>query len=115
MSAVPIGELDREDYLKRTHCEFADYYEAMGRPVPFTVNVRHASDREDWTQALVLAGLGCSIMPEHLPTLPGIATRVLVEPEVSRTISLVSVAGRRYSPAAEAFVRLARRFDWAGA
>ncbi len=115
MSAVPVAELNREDYLKRSHCEFSDYYAALGKPVPFTVNVRHASEREDWTQALVLAGLGCSIMPEHLPTLPGIATRMLVEPAVSRTISLVTVAGRRHTPSVEAFVRLARRFDWAGA
>ena len=114
MSAVPIRELDQENYIKRTHCEFKDYYEAMGRPSPFTVKLRHATDREDWAQALVLAGQGCSIMPEHLPTLPGIASRVLIEPEVSRTISLVTVAGRRYAPTVEVLVRLARRFNWAG-
>ena len=114
MSAVPLRELDREDYVKRTHCEFSDYYEALGRPAPFTVKLRHATEREDWAQALVLAGQGCSIMPEHLPSLPGIASRVLVEPEVSRTVSLVTVAGRRFAPTVETFVRLARRFNWAG-
>lgn len=114
LSAVPIRELDRENYLSRTHCEFRDYYDAMGRPVPFEVNIRYSSEREDWVQAMILAGMGCAIMPEFLPTLPGLATRVLVEPEVNRTISLVTVAGRRYSPIVEALVRSAQRFDWSG-
>jgi DNA-binding transcriptional LysR family regulator len=61
---------------------------------------------------MVLAGLGCTTMPEFLPLLPGIATRALVEPEVARTISLVTVAGRRHSPAVGALVRLARRHPW---
>ena len=65
-------------------------------------------------QAMVLAGLGCSIMPEFLPLLPGIATRALVEPEVARTISLATVAGRRHSPAVGALVRLAQRYPWPG-
>lgn len=114
MSAVPVAELEGENYLKRVHCEFMDHFEAMGAPVQFTVNLRYSSEREDWVQAMVLAGMGCSIMPEHLPSIPGIATRVLIEPEVSRTISLVTVAGRRFSPAVAALVGAARGFAWAG-
>ena len=114
MATVPIAELDGEDYLLRAHCEFSDYYEALGKPVPFEVNLRYTTDREEWTQALILAGLGCSVMPEFLPMLPGIVTRILAEPEVTRTISLVTVAGRRHAPSVEALVRLAARFDWRG-
>ena len=112
LATVPVAELDGEDYLLRAHCEFSDYYKAMGEPVPFEVSLRHTTDREEWAQALILAGLGCSIMPEFMPMLPGVATRILVEPEVTRTVSLVTVAGRRHSPGIEAFVRLALRYDW---
>ncbi len=56
---------------------------------------------------MVLAGMGCSIMPEHLPMLPGITRRVLTEPDVERTVNLVTVRGRRFSPAVETAVRLA--------
>ena len=115
MNAVPIRELDREAYLKRTHCEFTDYYKAMGAPVPFQVDIRYTTEREDWIQAMVLAGLGCSIVPEYLPTLPGLINRVIVDPAVNRTISLVTVAGRRFSPTVQAFLRLAQRFDWSRA
>lgn len=114
MNTVPVGALDGADYLKRIHCEFADHFAALGGEPRFNVNVRYSSEREDWVQALVLAGLGCSIMPEFLPALPGIATRPVAEPEVSRTISLVTVAGRRHSPALDVMIRLARRYPWPG-
>jgi len=112
LPAVPLKELDGEDYLSREHCEFPDHLAALGLPEPYTVKIKYKSVREEWIQALVLAGMGSAIMPEHLPSLPGIATRVLVEPEVGRTISLVTVAGRRYTPTVETFIRMARGFDW---
>ena len=114
LNAVPVEALDGADYLKRIHCEFSDHFEELGGEPRFTVKVRYSSEREDWVQALVLAGLGCSIMPEFLPALPGIATRPVAEPEVSRTISLVTVAGRRHSPALDVMIRLARRYGWPG-
>ena len=112
MTAVPLSEINEEDYVLRSHCEFSDHMAARGIDRESGVVVRYSSEREDWAQAMVLAGLGCSIMPEFLPTLPGLTTRVLVEPEVERCISLVTVAGRRYSPAVEVLLHTARQFDW---
>lgn len=114
MNAVPLRELDGEDYLLRLHCEFKDHFQALGAEKSWQVNLRYSSAREDWIQAMVLAKLGCSIMPEFLPSLPGIATRVLIEPEVNRTVSLVTVAGRQYSPVMSVLIRLARRYPWRG-
>ncbi len=115
LNAVPVNALHGRDYLKRVHCEFSDHFEALGAVKEFQVNVRYASEREDWIQAMVLAGMGCCIMPEFLPALPGIASRPVVEPEVSRTISLVTAAGRPNSAALSAMIRLARRFPWPSA
>ena len=44
-----------------------------------------------------------------LVSLPGLQTRPLIEPEVVREVSLVTVAGRRFSPPVAAFVRAIRR------
>lgn len=113
MSAVPLGELTGEDYLQRLNCEFDEFFDELGVPDPIgSLNVRFGSQREEWIQALVLAGMGCAVMPEHLPLLPALKTRVLVEPEVTREIKLVTVGGRRFSPAVEAFVRLVQAYDW---
>ncbi len=114
LNAVPVTALDGMDYLQRVHCEFMDHFDTHGVDRPFKTNVRYSSEREDWIQALVVAGLGCSIMPEYLPMLPGISSRPIADPEVSRTISLATVAGRRHSPALQAMIRLAGTFPWPG-
>ena len=112
MNTVPLRELDQEDYLSRINCEFPDHFDALGTPKPYKVNIRYRSERETWIQSLILAGMGCAVMPEFLPILPGIATRILTEPEMQREISLVTVSGRQYSPPVQAFIRLAQRYDW---
>ena len=113
-NAVPMEALAGIDYLKRVHCEFTEHFEAMGKARPLGVNVRYSSEREDWVQAMVVAGMGCTIMPEFLPAITGIGTRPLAEPEVSRTVSLVTMSGRRHGAALGAMVRLAKRYPWPG-
>ncbi len=113
-NAVALDALAGIDYLKRVHCEFTEHFEAMGQARPLGVNVRYSSEREDWVQAMVVAGMGCTIMPEFLPAITGIGTRPLAEPEVARTVSLVTMAGRRHGAALAAMVRLAKRYPWPG-
>lgn len=116
MNAVPLRELQGEDYLQRVHCEFPAHFEALGIQRPYDqVSIKYRSEREDWIQVMLLAGMGCSVMPEYLPTLPGIATRLLIEPQVRREVNLVTVSGRRFSPTVQAVVRLAERYPWASA
>lgn len=112
MTAVPVRELDGEPYLSRSHCEFPDQFAALGVPKPYKLDVKYRSEREDWIQAMILTGLGCAMVPEFLPTLPSIASRVLVEPEISCTVRLVTVAGRRFSPAVRSVVRLSKNRKW---
>jgi LysR family transcriptional regulator, hydrogen peroxide-inducible genes activator len=113
MNAVPLRQLDGEDYLSRANCEYPEHFDAMGVPDDRAkVHVRYRSEREDWIQAMILAGMGCAVMPEYLPTFPGIASRIIIEPEIARTISLLTVAGRRHSPAIEVFMRIAQKHDW---
>ena len=113
-NAVNVEELRGLEYLQRVHCEFLEHYEEMGEAKPLGVEVRYSSEREDWVQAMIVAGLGCSILPEHLPMLDGIGTRPLREPKVSRTVSLVTVAGRRHPPALAGMIRVAKRYPWPG-
>lgn len=113
MTTVAYRELNRENYLSRVNCEYVDHFATLGIPDEANVNVCFETEREDWIQAMILAGLGCAIMPEFLPSLPGIATRPLVEPELQRDVKLATMAGRRFSPALRAFVSLAARHNWA--
>jgi LysR family hydrogen peroxide-inducible transcriptional activator len=108
-----MRELDGEDYVKRLHCEFPSNLARLGVAKPYkAVNVRYVGEREDWIQSLVRAGLGCAVMPENLPLLPGLEIRPLVDPEVFRQISLATVAGRPHSPPVAAAVAAAQRYCW---
>ncbi|SLN32257.1 LysR family transcriptional regulator [Oceanibacterium hippocampi] len=113
-TTVASRDLDGEAYLQRSNCEFSDHFDEHGIERAFKVDTIYRSEREEWIQAMIAAGAGCSLMPEFTPMLPGLATRVLVEPEVSRTIKLVTVSGRRHSPTVAAAVRVVRRFPWPG-
>jgi len=113
MNAVPMRELEGEDYVKRLHCEFPTNLTRLGVAKPYeTVNVRYVGEREDWIQSLVRAGLGCAVMPEYSSLLPGIEMRKLVDPEVYRQISLATVAGRPHSAPVVAAVAATRRHRW---
>ena len=70
------------------------------------------SEREDWIQLTVAAGFGVCFLPEFSPTIPGVRTRPVTGPDVSRQVSLVSMSGRRFSPAVMTFIRAIRSHDW---
>lgn len=115
MNGVPMGELEGEPYVKRLHCEFPSNFAKLGVTKPYnSVRVCYMSEREDWVQAMVAAGLGCTLMPQYLPIIDGVITRPLIEPEVSRQISIVTVAGRPHSKPVSIAVSTAQAMQWDG-
>ena len=60
---------------------------------------------------MILAGMGITFMPAYSPVIPGLMTRV-VDPEITREVSLASIAGRRFSPAVSTFVRAIQAYKW---
>ena len=63
---------------------------------------------------MVAAGVGWAFMPAHSVKHPGVAGLPLTEPEFWREVNLVTVRGRRHSPALGALVREAMRVEWFG-
>ena len=61
---------------------------------------------------MAAAGFGVILAPEHMPRLPTLKTIPLEGDPVSREVRLLAVQGRRYSPALDAFVKVARLRDW---
>jgi len=114
LNAVKLGDLSGEPYVDRLSCEMREMVMAVCAANKVTLYARFRSEREDWVQAMVLAQIGFAFMPECSVTLPDLLRRPLIEPEVSRTISLLSVPGRPYSPATAAMVRAAKSFQWPG-
>jgi DNA-binding transcriptional LysR family regulator len=112
LNAVAGAELHGECYVNRSNCEYGSYAGNMlgARGVQVKRVVR--SSRDDWVQAMILADFGFGFFPEYAVTLPGIEVRPLIEPELVRTINLVTVRGRPHSPAVGAFLRAARMHRW---
>ena len=104
--------MDNESYLARLNCEYTDYIGGLLVKSKISLEIRYASEREDWVQSMILSGMGSTFLPEHLSMHPDLPMRLLAEPQVTRQIELVAVAGRRFSPAVEAFVRLVEAHDW---
>lgn len=114
-NAIRMRDLNQLHYLGRATCEFYEYLRRIRLEIGgIEFKRRYSSDRDDWVQSMVLAGLGFTYIPEFAVTLPGLVARPLVDPEVRRTVQLVTVRGRPHSPTVGAFVREARRFAWAG-
>jgi DNA-binding transcriptional LysR family regulator len=62
------------------------------------------SEREEWVQGMVQAGLGFAFMPEFSVTLPGVLARPLIDPAVERSVIAVEVRGRPRTQAVKLFV-----------
>jgi DNA-binding transcriptional LysR family regulator len=109
---VSIADVAGETYLLRINCEYQDHLNERCREHGFALRIGFRSEREDWIQTMVAAGFGICFIPEFSPTIPGVITRVVADPEVVRQVSLVSIAGRRFSPVVAAFARAIRGYKW---
>jgi DNA-binding transcriptional LysR family regulator len=109
---VTCRELHDQAYVNRANCEYYDHIGDAFARIGVKVRKVFASERDDWVQGMIKAGLGFGLFPEFCLTDPGLVLRRLIEPEFVRTIQLATVRGRPHAPAVGAFVRQARSFDW---
>src|SRR6202012_242286 len=72
----------------------------------------HSSGQDIHLQHIAAAGFGVILAPEHMPCLPTLMPLPIEGDPVSREVRLLAVQGRRYSPALDAFVKVARLRDW---
>lgn len=109
---VRAEELHEENYVSRASCEYFDHARQAFHGQGVFMNKVFSSERDDWVQGMIKAGLGVGFIPEFSVTDPGLVIRKLIDPSFERTIMLVTVRGRPHSPAVGAFVRQARSFSW---
>jgi DNA-binding transcriptional LysR family regulator len=112
-NAVRCRDLHDQAYLNRTQCEYFGHAGKVFRANGAKTRIVFRSDRDDWVQSMALAGLGFTFIPEFAVTVPGLRVRPLIEPEIVRTIQVVTVRGRPHVPVVAAFVREILAFPWA--
>jgi len=109
---VTCADTHDQPYVNRANCEYYDLARRQLREHGVRWKQVFSSERDDWVQGMIKAGLGLGFFPEFSVTDPDLVVRPLVEPSFTRTIYLTTVRGRPYSPAVGAFVQEARRYPW---
>ena len=114
-SAITFQDLHGQAYLNRISCEYNEHIDAIMAQRGVQPHYPYESERDDWIQSMVVAGLGCTTIPEFAITHPKLLWRPLVQPEISRCVNLVTTRGRQHGPAVGALVHAVKRHDWGAA
>ena len=111
---IHVKDLDGEPYVNRMNCEVIEFAEQEFAKQGVSVRIVFRSERDDWVLGMIRSGMGWGFFPENFAFPNDVVVRPLVSPEFSRTVSLVTVRGRPFSPAVGAFVKAAKSFHWPG-
>jgi DNA-binding transcriptional LysR family regulator len=109
--SIGIDDLRETVLLERAGCDVALKIQRSCFPEE-PLQLGHCSGHDLHLQHMAAAGFGVILAPEHMPRLPTLKTIPLEGDPVSRKVRLLTVQGRRYSPALDAFVKVARLRDW---
>jgi len=112
LDTVSLKDTHQKSYVDRLACEFRETVMHVCGENRIELYANFRSEREDWVQGMVMAGMGFAFMPEYSVTHSGILRRPLVDPSVEREVCLVTIAGRQLSPAGQAFSRAAQTHRW---
>lgn len=111
LPAIGVEALREANILDRPNCEVVPKFQHLLFPEA-PPHQNHRSGRDLHLQHLAAAGFGIFIAPEHMPRLPSLKALPIEGDPVWREVHLLVVQGRRYSPALDAFVKVARLCDW---
>lgn len=107
-----LDHLSGQSYVERLGCEFDEYYKTLHGDWIIDLDIAFSSEREDWIQGLLLAGLGYAIVPEHMQLPAGLVKRPLCQLEIARDVALLTLRGKPLPAAAATFVMLAKAHQW---
>jgi DNA-binding transcriptional LysR family regulator len=108
---IRMAELAEEHFISwREGARLRELMFAAGRAAGFEPRVKLESNESERIRRLVARGLGVAILPRSDAETPGpdVAVAKLVEPSLTRDITLAWREGRRLAPAAAEFLDLAR-------
>lgn len=103
-----MADMHGETYLSRINCEHREALGAALAAAGARLRVACLSEREDWIQGLVAAGMGVCFLPEYSAAQPGLLLRPVQDSPVARQIALVTVPGRRWSAPLTRFIEALR-------
>jgi DNA-binding transcriptional LysR family regulator len=111
--SIAFADLNNVELVQLTNCPIADRIRQMCASTGVTPKfTTHAANR-DQIVSLVREGLGIATLPASMAAGTDLVSKPIEGLNIERSITLGTVAGRRFSPASDAFIKLARARDWA--
>lgn len=114
LNTISLADVSGEEYVDRLACELRESVMAACGQRNVELYAAFRSEREDWIESMVLAGLGFAFMPQYSVRLSGLQQRPLVDPPVERAVMVADVRGRPRSPAVRLFMDDIRAYEWPG-
>jgi DNA-binding transcriptional LysR family regulator len=110
--SIAIADLDGVEVIQLTNCPIAERIRQMCAGAGITPKFTTRAANCDQIVSLIREGLGIATLPESMAAGTDLVTKPIEGLNIERSITLGTVAGRRFSPASDAFVKLARARDW---
>ncbi|WP_066547312.1 MULTISPECIES: LysR family transcriptional regulator [unclassified Sphingomonas] len=110
-AAVAVADLGDEDWIDCLSDGTARLRAAAAR-TGAELKFRHRAPSHDQVRQMMLAGLGSAVLPRPDPDEPRLVALAFMDEGFEASVVLAGIAGRRRSPAAEAFARAARARLW---
>ena len=106
-----LDQLSGQNYVDRLACEMRQAVLQTCESSGLELYAKFRSEREDWVQSMVAAGLGFAFIPEHAVLVENVVTRPLFQ-NLSRNIEIASMPGRKFSKSVSQFYRAAISHNW---
>lgn len=112
MDKITLVDLHNEPMVDRIDCCLHAQFQEACRAAGVRPEVRHRATSEEQLQQMILSGFGFGVMPPMQALAEGLVGIPLEGKVLERDVVLAAVAGRRFSIATDAFVKIARARDW---
>lgn len=112
MDTITLDDLDGVSMIERTECCLHQKFQDVCAAKSIKPIVRHRAASEEQLQHMIAAGFGLGICSPGLDLSAALVSVPFVNEDMDRDIVLATVAGRRFSTATDAFVKIARARDW---
>jgi len=109
---ISLKDLDGEAMVERVDCCLHPLFLSACQAANVKPEIRHRACGEEHLQRMVLSGFGIGISPPTLSLTEGLVSVPMEGDGFEREVVLATVPGRRFSVAADAFMKVARARDW---
>ncbi|MEI9982285.1 MAG: LysR family transcriptional regulator [Aliidongia sp.] len=106
-TSLSLADIAQERHVAETGCSMYEQLREACAAEGHSLSTVMETERSDWLQPLVAAGLGIALVSDSTALLPGLMTRPISGLSLERDIEIVAVADREPVEPAARFLRVA--------